>query len=170
MATEPALDLERELGPNVRFIKCDSSSYSDQLHLFKSAYEAHGRVDIVVANAGISIPKDIFAPEADVNVEPSMKEIDVNTIGALFSARIGMHFLRVSGGGDLVLVSSIAGFKECGEMVAYTASKHGVVGIMRGLHLTATPEGIRVNVICPWMTRKYFLFLTFLLTVVLVPG
>lgn len=156
VATEPALELESELRPNARFIKCDASSYTDQLHLFRTAYEMHGRVDIVVANAGISIHKDIFDPSADINEEPSMKEIEINTVGALFTARIGMHFLRLSGGGDLVLVSSIAGFKECGGLVPYTASKHGVVGIMRGLHLTATPEGIRVNVICPWMTRKCF--------------
>jgi NAD(P)-dependent dehydrogenase (short-subunit alcohol dehydrogenase family) len=85
-----------------------------------------------------------------------MAEIDINTKGSIFSARIGMHYLRQNGGGDLVLVSSIAGFKECGGLTTYTASKHGVVGIMRGLHLTATPENIRVNVICPWMTSMLF--------------
>lgn len=112
-------------------------------------------MDIVVASAGIAIPQDMFDPVADVEQEPSTKEIEVNTIGPLFSARIGMHFLRRGGGGELVLVSSIAGFKECTGLVAYTASKHGVVGIMRDLHLTATPENIHVNVICPWMTRRF---------------
>lgn len=152
VADAPSREIESQLSPNAQFIKCDSASYSDQLNLFKSAFEKHGRVDIVIANAGIAIHKDPFDPNADINEAPSMKEVEVNTIGALFSARIGMHFLRRSGGGDLVLVSSIAGFKECGGLVAYTASKHGVVGIMRGLHLTATPENIKVNVICPWMT------------------
>ncbi|KAJ5690381.1 NAD(P)-binding protein [Penicillium macrosclerotiorum] len=145
--------LEADLGPSVQFVKCDSSSYSDQLKLFKVAFEKYGRIDIVIANAGISIHKDIFDPNADINQEPSMKEVDINLVGSIFSTRIGMHYLRKSGGGDLVLVSSIAGFKECGGLVTYTASKHGVVGIMRGLHLTATLENIRVNVICPWMTR-----------------
>ena len=51
-----------------------------------------------------------------------------------------------------MLVSSIAGWKECTGLVAYTASKHGVIGIMRGLHLAAVKEGVRVNVVCPWMT------------------
>jgi Short-chain alcohol dehydrogenase of unknown specificity len=86
-----------------------------------------------------------------------MKEIDINTKGSLFSARIGMHYLRLAGGGDLVLVSSIAGFKECGGLATYVASKHGIIGAMRGLHLTATPENIRVNVVCPWMTSMFFL-------------
>lgn len=151
---EASRELEAELSPSVQFVKCDSSNYSDQLNLFKTAFDKYGRVDIVVANAGISIHQDIFDPNSDVFQEPSMKEVDINLVGAVFSARIGMHYLRRSGGGDLVLVSSIAGWKECGGLVTYTASKHGVVGIMRGLHLTATPENIRVNVICPWMTSK----------------
>ncbi|KAJ6134078.1 NAD(P)-binding protein [Penicillium sp. IBT 18751x] len=150
---EPSRQLESELSPNAHFVKCDASSYSDQLALFKSAHDKFGRVDIVIANAGISITKDVFDPAEDITQEPSMKEIDINTKGAIFSARIGMHYLRQAGGGDLVLVSSIAGFKECGGLVTYTASKHGVIGVMRGLHLTATPQNIRVNVVCPWMTR-----------------
>jgi NAD(P)-dependent dehydrogenase (short-subunit alcohol dehydrogenase family) len=77
---------------------------------------------------------------------------DVNLKGALITARIGLAFLRRNGGGDLILVSSIAGWKECTGLVAYTASKHGVIGIMRGLHLSAVKEGVRINVICPWMT------------------
>lgn len=73
----------------------------------------------------------------------------MNTIGSLLSARIGMYYLRKNRGcrgeRDDVLVSSMRG---------YMASKHGVVGIMRGLDLTATAENVWVNVICPWMTRK----------------
>jgi NAD(P)-dependent dehydrogenase (short-subunit alcohol dehydrogenase family) len=101
--------------------------------------------------------KDIFDPSSDITIEPSMKEVDVNLKGAIFTARIGMHYLRKTGGGDLVLVSSIAGFKECGGLAPYTASKHGVVGLMRGLHIVAILEDIRINVICPWMTSKLFL-------------
>lgn len=84
-----------------------------------------------------------------------MMEVDINLKGAIYTARIGMHYLRKIGGGDLVLVSSIAGFKECGGLAPYTASKHGVLGLMRGLHIVAIEENIRINVICPWMTSKY---------------
>lgn len=107
--------------------------------------------------------KDIFEATSDISIEPSMKEIAVNLNGAIFTARIGMHYLRKNksrggkGGGDLVLVSSIAGFKECGGLATYTASKHGVLGLMRGLNITAQPEGININVICPWMTSKFAL-------------
>lgn len=102
----------------------------------------------------MSITNDPFAIDADITKEPPTKEIDVNLKGCFFTTRIGMSYLRQNGGGDLVLTSSIAGFKECTGLTLYTATKHGVIGIMRGLHLAAIQENIRVNVICPWMTSK----------------
>jgi len=101
------------------------------------------------------MPKDPFIdPDEDITKEPNVRELDVNLKGVFFTARIGYSYLRRNRGGDLIMTSSIAGFKECTGLTAYTASKHGVIGIMRGLHLEAIPEGIRVNVICPWMTSK----------------
>jgi NAD(P)-dependent dehydrogenase (short-subunit alcohol dehydrogenase family) len=137
------------------FVHCDTSSYSDQLALFAKAQELYGGVDVVIANAGVSIPKDPFDQDADINIEPDVRELDINLRGVFFTARIGMSYLRRNGGGDLIMTSSIAGFKECTGLTAYTASKHGVIGIMRGLHIAAIPEGIRINVICPWMTSKH---------------
>ncbi|KAF8860205.1 NAD(P)-binding protein [Acephala macrosclerotiorum] len=131
-------ELEKSLAsPSIRFQHCDTTSYQDQLSLFQLAHELFGRVDIVVANAG---------------------EIDVNLKGALFTARIGNHYLgrNVKEGGDLILVSSIAGFKESTGLAVYTASKHDVLGILRGLRVQASREGVRVNAVCPWMTSESF--------------
>ncbi|KAL2862400.1 uncharacterized protein BJX67DRAFT_366397 [Aspergillus lucknowensis] len=154
VAEQPAHDLVSHLGADVHFVRCDTTSYQDQLALFRSAHEKYGRVDVVVAVAGVANPKSIFDPSSDINEEPSMLEIQVNTIGSLFTARIGMHYIRQAGnGGDIILMSSIIGFKETQDLVPYTTSKHGVVGIMRGLHLQGTREDIRVNVICPWVTK-----------------
>jgi NAD(P)-dependent dehydrogenase (short-subunit alcohol dehydrogenase family) len=144
----------------VRFVFCDTSSYSNQLELFAAAESLFGHIDVVVANAGMANHKDIFDPISDISIEPSMKEVDVNLKGSIFTARIGLHYLRKNNakngqGGDLVLVSSIAGFKECGGLAPYTASKHGVLGLMRGLHTTVIKENLRINVICPWMTSEH---------------
>ena len=155
MSDGPAKELAAQLGPSVHYEHCDTFSYSDQLALFEAAERLFGRVDIVVGNAGIAHHQDIFAADQDWKQEPSMHEIDINTKGALFTTRIGMGYLRKYGGGDIVLTSSIAGFKEGKGLVTYTASKHAVVGIVRGLHLAATPEKIYVNVVCPWMTSKW---------------
>lgn len=167
-------DIDDTLGENLvsklgtdrlRYVHCDTTSYADQLRLFRTAVETFsttGGVDIVVANAGIVIHKDPFLPDQDVNVEPPMKEVDVNLRGTIFTTRIGAHYLRQNGGGDLVLVSSIAGFKESGGLCIYTATKHGVIGIQRGLHVNVIKENIRINTICPWMTSMFFFFFFFL--------
>ncbi|KAH7390371.1 putative 15-hydroxyprostaglandin dehydrogenase [Cadophora sp. MPI-SDFR-AT-0126] len=168
--------LEAELSshpssPTAKFIQTDVTSYPSQLHLFKTAISLFGKIDIVVANAGISIPRDPFSfsplnssnnddDEAEIENEFPTAEIDVNLKGCLFTARIGMFYLRKNrlgggegGGGDLVLVSSIAGFKESTGLAVYTASKHGVLGLLRGVRVQAAREGVRVNAVCPWMTK-----------------
>ncbi|KAL4885806.1 hypothetical protein BJY04DRAFT_179225 [Aspergillus karnatakaensis] len=160
IAEEPAQELVDTLKTNIHFVPTDTTSYASQLALFRTAYDLHGRIDVVVPIAGVANPKSIFAADADINEEPSMLEIQVNTIGSIYSARIGMHYLRQNfetsngrGRGDIVLMSSIIGFSETEDLVPYTTSKHGVVGIMRGLHLQAEREGISVNVVCPWVTK-----------------
>lgn len=175
-------------------MQCDVTSYTSQLHLFRTAISLFGKIDIVVANAGISIPRDPFAfssipgngDEGDAEIEKEFPtaEIDVNLKGCLFTSRIGLFYLRKNKptsakskddirageraeggdfagdvGGDLILVSSIAGFKESTGLATYTASKHGVLGLLRGVRIQAGREGVRVNAVCPWMTSEFmFLF------------
>ncbi|KAH9218226.1 hypothetical protein DL95DRAFT_489966 [Leptodontidium sp. 2 PMI_412] len=185
---------EQAQAPTAKFIRTDVTSYTSQLHLFKTAISLHGRVDIVVANAGMSIPRDPFTfndsdgegeEEGDREIEKEFPttEIDVNLKGCLYTARIGLFYLRKNKdkngipprdqgqngdfgqrgprgdtgvgerGGDLVLVSSIAGFKESTNLAVYTASKHGVLGLLRGVRIQAARERVRVNAVCPWMTK-----------------
>jgi len=150
--------LETSIGSSsVKFVQCDVTRYQNQLDLFSRAQELFGRVDIVIANAGIHDAGDVFAADEPLEAEPKLRELDVNLKGALFTSKIGMAYLRKSGGGDLILVSSIAGFKEATSMTPYIASKHGILGILRGLRISAIQEGIRVNAICPWMTSRSYL-------------
>lgn len=150
--------------PSVHFVHCDTSSYNDQLSLFQTAYSRYQRIDVVIANAAVSLSRDPFSPtnltDEEILTAPTMAEVDINLKGVLYTARLGYHYLRKNPNpehrGDLVLVSSIAGFKECEGLVSYTASKHGVIGVMRGLALQAAKEGVKINTICPWMTSKFF--------------
>jgi short-subunit dehydrogenase len=91
---------------------------------------------------------------SDIETEPKLPEIDVNLRGALFTARLALHQMRENGGGDLILVSSIGGFKETANITPYIASKHGVLGILRGLRLNSMNNNVRINAICPWMTSQ----------------
>lgn len=184
MLDEPGLALENELSSSsarVKFVHCDVTSYTSNLALFDAAYEAFGRVDHAVANAGLGEQGNMFDPGLtleSVREDPSksVAVVDVNLKGELYFARIAPVYLRQGAGkeGDksLTLVSSVAGIREDPGLYVYIASKHGVIGLMRALRryvLTSfralfelmsirrpfsqlTPA-IRTNAICPWMTR-----------------
>ncbi|KAM6529371.1 hypothetical protein FALCPG4_007507 [Fusarium falciforme] len=124
------------------------------LALFQEAEQSFGRVDIAIANAAVGKLPDPLTVIEDINEEPPLPEVDINLRGVLFTSRIAMHYLRQHGGGDLILISSIGGFKETADLTPYLATKHGVIGVMRGLRMTSLKnDDVRVNVICPWTTR-----------------
>jgi NAD(P)-dependent dehydrogenase (short-subunit alcohol dehydrogenase family) len=92
-----------------------------------------------------------------VKQKPPTRVLDVNLVGTLYFSRIAAVYLRTnahpSDDKSLVLISSAAGFKDTPGLFAYTASKHGVLGLLRSLrpYLHKT-HNVRVNAICPWMT------------------
>lgn len=105
-----------------------------------------GRVDIVVANAGI-----VSYGAAHTLSEDSWQQmIDVNLTGVWKTCRVAIpHLLNGGAGGSIVLTSSVAGVKGVSNAVHYAAAKHGVVGIMRTLANELAPHMIRVNTVHP---------------------
>ena len=144
---EPGEYLEKELSSNsettVKYVRCDVTSYEDNLKLFDTALQCCGRVDHALANAGIGEQGNMFDPQLtlkSVREDParSMKVVDVNLKGPLYLARIASVYLQQGeseGSADksLTLVSSVAGFREDPGLNVYTPSKHGVLGMMRVL-------------------------------------
>ncbi|MGU3498418.1 mycofactocin-coupled SDR family oxidoreductase [Mycobacterium sp. C31M] len=123
----------------------------------KSAVDAgvehFGRLDIVLANAGI-------APTAfrEVGIEEDLDmwtaAIDVNLVGSFHTAKATIPHLIAGGrGGAIVFTSSTAGLKGFGGSqgggLGYAASKHGIVGLMRTLSNALAPQSIRVNTVHP---------------------
>ncbi|GAM42084.1 3-hydroxyacyl-CoA dehydrogenase [Talaromyces pinophilus] len=149
--------------PRARFVAVDVTNYQSVLVLFKTALSWHGRIDHVIANAGVVERGNWFDPALTVeSVEevPSSTVLDVNLLGCLYCARIATVYLRQNRSENedrsLTLVSSVAGFKESPGIFVYQASKHGVLGLMRSLRKyisLPTTHNIRVNAICPWMTE-----------------
>ncbi|WP_342661439.1 Putative short-chain type dehydrogenase/reductase (plasmid) [Rhodococcus ruber] len=104
-----------------------------------------GRLDIVAANAGI-----VEYGKVDEIEESAWKDvIDINLTGTWNTARAAIPHLRAAGGGSVILTSSAAGLKGLQNLAHYTASKHGVVGLMRVLALELAPDMIRVNSLHP---------------------
>ena len=104
-----------------------------------------GHLDGVVANAGIC------AVGSTEEFPPSLFQtvIDVNLIGVWNTCRAAIPHLRARGHGSLVLVSSSAGIKGMPYFGAYSAAKHGLVGLMQSLGLELADASIRVNTVHP---------------------
>ena len=108
---------------------------------------AFGRVDIAIANAGISTGAESLST---TSVADWRESIDVNLSGAWFFLQpLIPHMIDGARGGCIVITSSAAGLKAVAGGVAYTAAKHGVVGLMRALAHELAPHDIRVNTVHP---------------------
>jgi NAD(P)-dependent dehydrogenase (short-subunit alcohol dehydrogenase family) len=148
---EPAQALEKELHSSeatVEFIPCNVTSYSDNLTLFNAAYQAFGRVDHAISNAGLGEQENLVSPDLtleSVREEPTnpFRVVDVNLKGPLYFARLASVYLRQQAKGEmadatpmdksLIFTSSVAAFREDPGLYVYVASKHGVMGLMRVL-------------------------------------
>ncbi|KAF5658957.1 15-hydroxyprostaglandin dehydrogenase [Fusarium denticulatum] len=141
------------------FIKTDVTNWASQLELFQKAVELYKRIDVVCANAGISEDKEAFQDKVDehgVPLEPRWNTLQVNLVGVCISTKLAIHFLKQHGGGKIILTTSLSGYDASG-LPTYAASKHGVVGLMRGLRDHLPPLGITINCLAPGFTETNLL-------------
>lgn len=151
------------LPPASSFLETDVRIYDNILALFKHALTHHSRVDHAISIAGILERPGWFDPSAGIGgieTPPDLATEEVNLRGTLWFSHIAVQYLSHSATSDdnksLTLVSSLAGFKETPGVPGipiYEASKHGVIGLMRGLRLFLPKSDfkarIRVNTVCP---------------------
>jgi len=105
-----------------------------------------GRLDIVVANAGIAT----YAPAVDLTELEWDEMIAVNLSGVWRTIRAAVPHIRAHGdGGSVIITSSASGLRAIPNTAHYAAAKHGLVGLMKVLALELGPERIRVNTIHP---------------------
>jgi SDR family mycofactocin-dependent oxidoreductase len=104
-----------------------------------------GRLDIVIANAGIVS----FAPTHELTAEQWGDMIDIALTGAFNTAKAAIPHLLPQQSGVILITSSGAGFRGAPMLAHYCAAKHGVVGLMRALAVELAPSNIRVNTVHP---------------------
>jgi (+)-trans-carveol dehydrogenase len=106
-----------------------------------------GRLDIVVANAGIA---SMGGPVQDMSRDNWQHTIDINLTGPWNTARVAIPHLIAGGrGGAIVLTSSVGGMHAMPNMSHYISAKHGVIGLMRSLAVELGQHHIRVNSVLP---------------------
>jgi len=108
--------------------------------------ERLGPPDVLVNNAGISLPAPIDAPDFD---EPWAATLAVNLTAHTTTIRACLPHLRRNGEGRIVNIASTEGIGGSAHLSPYTASKHGVIGLSRSLAVELAPAGVTVNVVCP---------------------
>ena len=113
---------------------------------FAGIVEAHGRLDVLVNNAGIGMRK----PAVSIPREDWDRAIDVNLTSVFFCARVAARHMIAGGGGRIVNIASIMGLVG-GRYpnIAYQTAKGGVVNMTRGLASEWARQGVRVNAIAP---------------------
>ena len=142
---EETVRLIKETGGDALFVKCDVTNAMEVEAAVKKTVDTYGRLDCAFNNAGIAIP----GTTVECSEEDWDRVLSVNLKGVWLCMKYEISQMLTQGGGVIVNTSSAGGLIGTPGIAAYTASKHGVVGLTRTAALEQVTTGIRVNAVCP---------------------
>lgn len=134
-------------------IPCDVSQEADCRAMVSAVEGRFGRLDHAVNAAGIAGGGPDRARTADYATETWSRVIGINLTGVFLSAKFQIPLILRSGGGAIVNISSIMGFRGGPEIPAYTAAKHGVLGLTKTIADEYGGQGLRCNAVAPGMVQ-----------------
>ncbi|RFU24049.1 hypothetical protein B7463_g12287, partial [Scytalidium lignicola] len=138
-----------ELSPLGSFLalKGDVTSEESAMLLFQEIIKTYGQLDVLVNNAGIM---DQFGPVGEVDKTLWDKVIQVNLTGPFIMTKLAvLHFLERKGKGVVLNIGSLASIKGGVSGAAYTASKHGLLGLTKSTAVMYGKNDIRCNILMP---------------------
>lgn len=165
------------------FKRSDVSSWEDQAAAFEQIYREHGRIDIVMANAGISEQgqSSIVKVEEDIPVKPDARSIDVNFLGVLYctfsssssemvytmlhlttisAVKLALHYMHKNkddgspSRGSIIVTASNAGLYPFPVAPLYGAAKAALINLVRSLAPVKAKSSIQINALAPAVLGK----------------
>jgi len=124
----------------------DSADEAAMRAVIAATLERFGKLDIMVANAGI---EGALKPVDQISRDEFEQVLRVNVLGVWVAIKLGAAHMKSAGGGAIVALSSVAGAVGFPGMAAYTASKHAVFGLVKTAAIELGAANIRVNAVAP---------------------
>jgi len=148
------VDLLKSRGQEGLFVHADVAVEKECHHFARAAVDAYGRINALVANAGVRV----FGTVLESTGDDWDRILNVNLKGVSFSCKAVLPRMIKQQSGAIVLIGSTTALTGRTNMPLYDATKFGVLSLTRSLAATYGKDGIRVNAVCPSLTLTEFHF------------
>jgi ribitol 2-dehydrogenase len=144
-STERLEQAARDLDGAATAIPTDVTSTREVDHLLEKTIELHGRIDILIANAGVYVGGDFVASD----LTQLLRLLDTNVGGVMRTIHAALQHMIDAGTGDIVVTSSVSGHQAIHWEPVYSASKHAVQALTHGLRRQLIGTGVRIGAVAP---------------------
>jgi NAD(P)-dependent dehydrogenase (short-subunit alcohol dehydrogenase family) len=137
---------------DVRRITLDVTKESDFARVIGEVVANHGRLDLMINNAGTGVVGDF----RQIDIADIRETVDVNLWGVVYGTKAAYDLMATQGYGHIVNVASSAGVMPVPMQTTYAMTKHAVVGLSRSLRIEAAVHGVDVSAVLPGLVRTSF--------------